>query len=201
MARKPVHLAAAGPGPHGREAVWAAIRNLPEFTRADLERVSGETPAIVRDYLTGLIRAGFVVSVGRAAHPGGNPAHVRTSFRLARDVGIEAPRVRKDGSAIPPSGRERMWRAAKILGEFSIRDLTLHASAGGPPVAEQEALCYCRSLAKGGYVTPLRCKPPRWRFLRSRNTGPKAPQVQRVRQVFDPNLGKVVWQSKPREES
>lgn len=29
--------------------------------------------------------------------------------------------------------------------------------------------------------------------IAARYSGPKAPQVQRVQQVFDPNLGKVVW--------
>lgn len=33
----------------------------------------------------------------------------------------------------------------------------------------------------------------RYRFIAGRNSGPRPPQVQRLKQVYDPNLDRVVW--------
>ena len=50
--------------------------------------------------------------------------------------------------------------------------------------------------AKVGGFSKVREKA-RYRFLSHKNTGPKAPMIQRVKHVYDPNLEQVVW---PKED-
>ncbi|MEW6490806.1 MAG: hypothetical protein AB1578_23205, partial [Thermodesulfobacteriota bacterium] len=66
-----------------------------------------------------------------------------------------------------------------------------HASIEEHVVGEADAEHYCRYLAKAGYLA--RVGHRRYRHLPRRRTGPLPPQIQRVRQVFDPNTGEVVW--------
>jgi len=75
-------------------------------------------------------------------------------------------------------------------------------------VAETDAKDYCANLAKAGYLVVMTkgkpsgkaSVPTRYRFNRAKYKGPKPPMVQRLNSVFDPNLGKIVWQEAPRHD-
>ena len=182
-----------------REALWAAMRRLGRFT---VRQVCEETRLGIhtaRDYVRGLEAAGYLRRVGSVRTRGGPIACRAAVYELVRDVGVEAPRVRKDGTEVTQGrGREQMWRAMKILGEFSARDLAVHASTEAHAVSLEDAKHYIKYLVKAGYLAVVRARkgePYRYRLLPSKNTGPRAPMIQRVRQVFDPNLGRVVWRS------
>lgn len=180
-----------------REAIWTAIRRLKVFTSRRLymeTRCSRET---IKEYLTGLTAAGYVSALTNAA-PG------PLEYALARDCGIDAPRVRRDGTEITQGrSRENMWRAMKIIGDFTYRDLAVHAATEETPVAEAEARDYCYHLHRAGYLALITAGKPGsrttagaltlYRLLPSKYSGPKPPMVQRVKQVYDPNLKKVVW--------
>ncbi len=193
MAGRPIDQNPGGLTP--RERLWAAIRRLHEFTAAELW---GEMPVgarvskgLIRDYLTGLEKAGFIERIAREGRC--------LRYRLARDVGLEAPRVRKDGSPVTQGrGREALWRTLKILGEFDARELAAAASLEDWPVSVAEAKEYCTYLARAGYLFPVEAGGPgraaRYRFNPRKNTGPKPPAIQRVKRLYDPNLGRVVWQ-------
>ncbi|MFZ5428078.1 MAG: hypothetical protein ACOZEN_14015 [Thermodesulfobacteriota bacterium] len=185
----------------GREAIWAEIKKrAADFTAQDLARGSGATLCSVREYLTGLRKAGYVEAAGDTENPSGNPGSFqRTVYRLAKDPGIDAPRVRKDGTELPEMGRDRLWRAMRILKEFSVRDLTVQASLEEAPVAESEAAFYCLYLARAGYLFEIEANK-RFRFLAGAYTGPKAPVIRRVREVIDANTGEVRWSGDEREE-
>lgn len=177
-----------------RDAIWAAIRetrgkgaapNHP-FTLRDIWSETRASKDTVREYLTGLCRAGIV---GK---------QTLGSYILVRDNGIEAPRVRRDGSEITQGrGRENIWRTIAILQEFTGRELALASSTAEHQVAVTEAETYCEILAKAGYLAIVvkgrPHHPARYRHLPSKFTGPKPPQVQRVKQLYDPNLKRVVW--------
>lgn len=83
----------------------------------------------------------------------------------------------------------------RMLGEFGYRDLTVTASTAATPIADIDAKDYLKHLYRAGYLkvtAPAHGnRPARYRLIR--NTGPKPPKVQRIRQVFDPNLNEVVW--------
>ena len=169
-----------------REKLWAAMRDLRVFTTRDLALKSHvvRCKGKIREYVDALTRAGILVKTP-ALSPG-----CFAKFELVRDLGVEAPRVRKDGTAVLDDGQTRMWRAMKILKPFPVRDLPVHASLPGAPVADSTATVYCRWLGAGGYLVALGGEVPRWRFVR--DTGAKAPQILRVKKLFDPNLGEVV---------
>lgn len=184
MKKHAVALTLSCPAPTDRERIWAAIRELREFTqlevavKSNVDRRNGK----IRDYLVGLVRAGIVERLTHTRYD--------SRYRLARDMGVNAPRVRKTGVMLPPSGRNRMWRAMRILKTFTARELAQAASLEQAPVAVSEAESYCAWLARGGY---LRGVGKRWNFVPGRDTGPKAPQILRVRQLYDPNTDKIVY--------
>lgn len=214
MARKPAHLEQAGPVPTGRRAIWAAIRaHADGFTRSALVRVTGIHRDTVGTYLRGLEAAGYI---GRPADL--NPPSIPAApvWRLVKDVGVEAPRVTRDGRPVTQGlAREQMWRTMRMLkGDWSWRDLAIAASTEAQPVSETDARDYCANLAKAGYlVIVARGKgvgsglgkggtglPTRYRFVPARYSGPRPPMIQRLSTVFDPNLGTVVWQESPRDD-
>ena len=180
-----------------RDAMWAAMRQLGSFTLMDVSRTAGVTEPAATDYVKALVLAGIVERVGELVM--GPRGQKRRQYRLARDMGIDAPRVAKDGRVLPPSGRQRMWRAMGILKEFSVRDLAATASLPQAPVALAEAVYYCAWLARGGYLRPS--TPGRYVTVEAMRFGPRAPLIQRIRRLVDANTGEVMAESTPTEET
>ena len=65
------------------------------------------------------------------------------------------------------------------------------------PVKESDAKDYIKFLKAAGYVRIAQKRAPGratlFQFIEARYTGPRPPMVQNIKQVFDPNLGEVVW--------
>ncbi len=196
--RKTVPLEAQGPK-GTRQAMWEALRQhhqtgqtitAPAIYKSMPE---GTPPGRVRDYLTGLEKGGYLARLD-APRKSGQPV----PYTLVKDIGVEAPRVRRDGTT-PTSGqgREHMWRTLKILGEFSARQLASAASTPAVSVAERTAGEYCRFLKAAGYLQLSRKGGPgsaeRYRLIASAWSGPQAPMIQRTKQLYDPNTGQVVY--------
>ncbi|MFP5259304.1 MAG: hypothetical protein ACLGQH_09795 [Acidobacteriota bacterium] len=192
MGRKQAHLTG---GITGRDIVWDSLRALRETGVGELSRRSGQPKGLVEDYLKALGKAGIVEVVDEQMGP---LARLRRVYRLVKDQGLEAPRVRKDGTLLPASGRQRMWRAMGILKDFSPRDLAATASLPEAPVALAEAVYYCRWLEKGGYLKD--CGHGRYVVLLAMRHGPRAPMIQRVRRLLDPNTGEILCETIPVEE-
>lgn len=199
MSRPPVHLTATGRR-GDRQAMWEILRALHQAgetisTLAIRSRLPGKVPGgRVRDYLVGLEAAGYLERYGEAQRRSGETVR----YRLVRDVGVEAPRVTRDGRQVTQgAGREQLWRTMRIVGEFNHRELAVQSSTEEQPVAENEAAFYCQYLARAGYLVITAEGGPsrlaRYRLLPSRYTGPRAPQIQRIRQVWDANRQEVVW--------
>lgn len=172
-----------------REKLWAAMRELKHFTVPELARAAGVDRHAynIRDYLLGLVRADILF-----AEPPASPGCFMV-YRLQRDLGVDAPRVRRDGTVPPENAQNRMWRAMKVLRVFSVRDLVVHAALPEAPIAPGAALRYCQWLARGKYLAALpREKNDVARFRFIRDTGAKAPQILRVKQLFDANTGEIV---------
>jgi len=195
--RKPIHQT----GPlDSREALWAAIRKLGRFTISQAQQETRLRKDTAREYIIGLEKAGFLAKDGEQPAIAGRTA---TIYKLVKDVGVEAPRVRKDGSIVEQGkAREQMWRTMGILKTFSAADLTISASTEKTLLKIKDVRSYITFLVKAGYLQVVQQSkgaiPARYRLLPARRTGPKPPMVQRVKQVFDPNLGKVVWPKESR---
>lgn len=180
-----------------RDAMWAVLRQLGSFTLVDVSRAAGVTEPAAMDYLKALARAGIVADSGETVM--GPRGRTRKLYRLVRDMGVDAPRVAKDGRILPPSGRQRMWRAMGILKEFSARDLAATASLPEAQVALAEAEYYCKWLARGGYLRPS--TSGRFVTVEAMRFGPRAPLIQRIRRLVDANTGEVMAESAPAEEA
>lgn len=186
MARKPAHLAAAGPR-QDRQAQWEVMRRLRSFTVPELRgELHGATPYdAIRTYCMALTAAGILKKRG-------------SRYGLAKDTGVDAPRVRKDGTeATQGRGRDQLWRAMKILADFSANDLSIMCSEDDP-VAISTAEDYCGWLHRAGYLQQTKAPSTRggqarYRLIPNRYTGPKPPMIQRIKQVYDPNTGDVVY--------
>ena len=116
-------------------------------------------------------------------------------YVLVRDVGVDAPRVRKDGSEVTQGrGREQIWRSLWIMAQkgkrFTARELHVMSSTEEFPVTADEVWQFLKHLVLAGYAA----KHGETFFMPvSRWTGPKPPQIQKSRQVWDPNTRQVVW--------
>lgn len=192
MARKPVSEINQM---ETRAALWAAIRKLVTFTARDVRLETRCSRWQVEDYLLGLTAAGIVARDLEPMH------HASTSgyrYTLVKDLGIEPPRVRRDGTPVTMGlGREQMWRTLRGLREFTAVDLAVQASTEEAPVSVETAKEYCHYLALAGYLAVTIAgkggQPNRYRFVPTRNSGPLPPMIQRVKAVYDPNLKAVVW--------
>jgi hypothetical protein len=189
-----------------RDRIWAAIRCFgtdDNFSVAEIMVLSEQRADTVLSYMSGLERAGYVTWVGARdqKRPAARPRREFRRLWLKHDSGVDAPRVTGDGAPVEQgAGREQMWRAVKVLKEFDYRALAVAASTEKHPVSPEEAQTYCRHLKLGGYLGVTRPAAygtkgtsARYRFLRARNTGPRAPIVTREKQVMDANTGAIVY--------
>lgn len=196
MGRRPADEIARAPKPVGRDAIWAAVRRVPggtAFSVIDIRRETDANEATIRGYLKALEASGRL-----ATAEAGPPRR----WRLARDTGRETPRVRPDGAPVTMGdGNQRMWRAMKLLKQFTATDLALAASPpGAAPVSFETAESYVRWLHRAGYLRmrSVGTDGAQTIWLFARDTGPLAPMLQRAPQVFDPNLNEVVYRATPR---
>lgn len=203
MARKPIHLQAAGKLTP-RDRVWAAVRALKHFGYAEIaDFVVDNAPAeasvrrieedTIESYVLSLEAAGYL-----RREPGARKRREKVCFDLVRDVGVHAPRVTKAGETVTQgSARLAMWNAMRKLKQFSRSSLAHAASTEADTVTDEEAKTYIYYLLKASYLAVRdpgnTHRQATYVFIPSRNSGWRAPQIQRVRHVYDPNLGRVVW--------
>ncbi|MBL1267623.1 MAG: hypothetical protein COA87_007715 [Halomonas sp.] len=183
-----------------RQRIWDAIRHqhaedgliTMQGIRIALKRDRDLTEGRISDYLRALIAGGFLVRSNPDALPATTAIYV-----LKRDVGVEAPRVRRDGSLPPPPGREQLWRTLKIIGTCTGQELADAATTEKTPVSRAAADEYLTMLSRAEYVKTISegksGAPARFQLVPSRWTGPMAPQIRRTKQLYDPNTGEVVY--------
>ncbi len=182
IGRRPAHQAF-----DGRQAMWVAMKRAPDMILvSNLVNATSLNRSTVARYLKSLTEAGHLEHVPA---PNGLPG----SWKLIRDTGYHAPRVRPDGSKVTQGEViSQLWLAMCSLRDFDFRDLMQNASID---ISEATAKDYCKRLLSAGYLRvlskadPAQARIARYRLIRP--SGPIAPQVQRVHQVYDPNTGAV----------
>lgn len=196
MPGQAIHITAAGPK-CDRQAIWEVVRvlgkNKQAFTVVDIGKQMNWNAQENRifTYLRCLEKGGYLSAKKQA--------YKANTYTLEKDTGVDAPRLRYDGTPVTQGAcREQMWRAMRILGSFNADTLALSASTDQHTVSLVDAKDYCHHLHKAGYLTG---SVSGYRFNKSKNTGPKPPKIQRVKQVFDANLGKVVWPTEATDEA
>ncbi len=185
MARKPVNEVSAL---QTRDALWNAIRTLrDEFTVRDLHLETRSNIDQAGTYVRNLTAAGILEVVNEAEGTG----YIKgvKVYRLIKDMGAEAPRVRRDGSLVLMGrGQEQMWETMRSLTCFTLADLQINASTDDCPVSIDTVRTYCNTLARAGYLVRTGKN-----YTLVKRTGPKPPMIQRTKQVYDPNLKQVMW--------
>lgn len=204
MSRLPVVTELAG-GKSQRQRVWEAIRALSasayaepySFSADDLSRRSKVEMPIVREYLLCLTAGGYLSQ--DASRPDAPGAAVKKSYRLTQDSGVEAPRLRRDGSPVQQGrGTEAMWAAITALEAF-----THHMLAEIAQVKPSTAANYCGFLGRAGYLdlvlpgkgTGRGGVSSIWCCAVAHRYKPRAPMITRLKSVYDPNTHQIVWQA------
>lgn len=202
LGRKPASIGTYGT----QDALWACMLTLRTFTLADIVVLAVNKGVLVSQhtasaYIKRLRKGGFL-SMERQPHHSGpfRPA----TYTVVRDLGLETPRLRRDGApSVQGSGRAQMWTGIKVLQSFDYQELAICTSTDSHQVTEASAKHYCELLAKAGYLVVVEAsttrKKARYRLIPRMYTGPKPPQIQRLRRVYDPNTNLVMWQEGDKE--
>ncbi|MDQ2084808.1 hypothetical protein RA307_31905 [Xanthobacteraceae bacterium Astr-EGSB] len=181
--------------PRGQDGFWQVIRELDKKGPWSVGQVDGRSNveiATVRDFVRRLVKAGIAVVAGQTSIL--KPS--ATLYRLVKRP-TETPRLRRDGSAVGPTGQQQMWVAMRRLQQFDAAELALAATTDETRVDPTAARFYIVRLHAAGYlamVAPGKTTGGRaiWRLKPAMDTGPKAPQVMRTQFIFDPNRGAVM---------
>lgn len=199
--RRAAHLEMVG-GKGGRQRLWEAIRQQrDDFTALGVASKADTDLGTANTYIQSLAKA-KVIEVTQLNRGAGHDKH----WKLIKDVGIDAPRLTRDGKPVTQGlANESMWRTMRMIRDFTFHELAALASSSEVTVAPGTARAYVKHLEAAGYlhvVTKGQGRgaggiPTRYRFNPARNSGPRPPMIQRTKTVYDPNLGKVVWQEEP----
>lgn len=181
-----------------RQRIWEAIRAKADgFTGRQIAHASEVDDTTVRSYLRALLKGKYVEVVS------GVRFELQT-LCLTKDVGVEAPAITQSG--LPSTAgqvNEAMWRCLRIVGEVNADELAVHASAA-VPVSRWTAKGFLKWLKLAGYLVEVSPSKPgtlaRYKLAPGKYTGPRPPMIQRVGQVFDANLGEVVYRQVLEEE-
>ena len=189
MSRRPVDKIATSRDAEGRQVIWEAIRaqDGAEFSMGDLFKDTWISRHTIRSYLRALAAGGYLA---KSEHPDRVGMHDAVTWRLVKGDEFYAPRVNRKGEPVTQGlGVEQMWRAMRRLKEFTAGDLALYATTDEVAVTLMTVKSYCTMLLACGYLTCIqKANAHRQATYRlTRDSGPLAPQIQRVKQVFDPN--------------
>jgi len=197
--RRPARLERAG-ALTPRDRIWAAIRRFgteAEFSIADLMALSEQRNDTTLSYIRGLEKAGYLVAGAEQRVPALRQCYELRHLRLVRDVGVEAPRVDAEGKTLAGAViQQQIWNAVRRMkgADFDWRAVM---QACSHPMTMDTLKEYLRRLARGGYLRVMveaRARhPARYRFVTGRDTGPRAPVVDREDRVMDGNTGAVAY--------
>ena len=197
--RKPAQLEMIG-GRSSRQRIWEELRKLKgEFEMYPVARAANVDDETLKTYLYCLTAGGFVEIVKRKRYD-------KTIYRRIKDNGVEAPRLTRKGEPVKQGMiSEAIWRTLRIQDSLDARLITNYVEAAGHETTMAYVKRYLGSLKKAGYLQVLhKGNAHRLEVIRLKpgmNTGPRAPQIQRVKTVYDPNLNKVMHCEDPEELS
>ena len=155
---------------------WETLRVRPSFRNSDIRAAASVSQPTAGEWVAGWVRRGIVKVTGRDA--------LGTIYAPILETEI-------DPAPLGGTSHGNMWRAARMLGEFSARDIAAHSCTELVAVSEADAGAYCSALLAAGYLRVTQKAIPERRVARYRlirNTGALPPRVRRVKALVDPNL-------------
>lgn len=190
MPHAPIDQRPTGLRTNTRQGMWDRMRELRIFEIAEICGGAKHAKTDARKYVMSLCHAGICYYKSDSSP---------RKFVLKRDMGKDYPRIRKDGSVVGlDRGQLNMWRAMRGLDCFNAQDIAAHATTDETSVKLQTAKSYIKHLLAAGYLRIIKkAKGGKTGNLAIyklvRNTGPFAPKIQRVKQVYDMNIEKVTY--------
>jgi hypothetical protein len=173
--------------PQDPGAVWTYIRRQAKtqdgvFESASLfAKMLRLDPGFSTDYLARLCRGGYLQPLGDGR------------YRLLRNQ-PQPPQLRADGRPLVQALiREQMWRALKMSGWITPRELAIEASTEEARISEQAALQYLAYLTRAGIVgaRPAGAGETAYGLKPGQGRGAAAPRVIRAIFVWDENARAV----------
>ncbi|MBK0062414.1 MULTISPECIES: hypothetical protein [unclassified Acinetobacter] len=180
-----------------RQRVWNAIRNnRNEFTIIQVAEIGAATYESTRDFVSKLTKAGFVQCT--------NVQNKEKTFELIKDCGYAYPSFNKDGQVVSDiTGNKAMWNTLRITKmAVNAYELAKISSTDDQVISLETANNYLMTLYKAGYLKKVKAAKvtggkAKYILLPDMNTGPKPPQIQRTKHVFDPNINTVMFAERP----
>lgn len=197
--RKPAQLEMIG-GKSSRQRIWEELRKQKDtFEMYPIARAANVDDETLKTYLYCLTAGGYVEVVQRKRYN-------KTIYRRIKDNGVEAPRLTRKGKpVIQGLISESIWRTLRILNRLDAAMITNHIEAAGHTTTVAYVKRYLGSLKKAGYLNVLIPGNPHrlevYSLKLTMDTGPRAPQIQNVKTVYDQNLNKVMHCEDPQELS
>ena len=191
-----------------RQRVWTAIRkNSNEFTIEQVAELGQMKYESARGFVASLVKA-KVVQILREAKVYGHSKSIRRKyFMLVNDLGYTVPSISKDGKLIASvTGNKAMWNTLRITKQaVNAHELVQLASNDEISIKLETANEYLRALHHAGYLTLTQPAnnaggKAKYKLLPGMDTGPNSPQIQRAKQVFDPNTNQVMFTERPELE-
>lgn len=192
-----------------RQRVWAAIRkHRDEFTIQQVADIGQMKYDSARDFITGLKNAGFIEETRRERVQGYSKSIQTVFFMLIKDNGYTAPAVDRKGNILNslPNGNKAMWNTLRITRQaVNAHELAALSSTDSFSISAETADSYLRLLHHAGYLKVVKeahhaVSKAKYQLLPHMNTGPIPPQIQRAKQVFDPNTNQVMFSERPELE-
>lgn len=190
-----------------RQRAWIEIRKVSEFTVsmiADNAKMKYES---AREFIALLVKADVVELLREEKVNEHEKSIKRKIFKLKKDLGYTVPKMTKKGEIISEvTGNKAMWNTLRITrNAVSARELVGLSATETIRISLETANEYLMALHKAGYLERVKEAhngggKAKYRLLPNMNTGPNPPQIQRTKQVFDPNISKVVYRDKPELE-
>nr|DAR83685.1 MAG TPA: FaeA-like protein [Caudoviricetes sp.] len=181
--------------PGNRELIWSAIRQLKTFRVRDLEDKTRVHERTILSYLQVLTKAGILEK--KKISIVGHGSLTRAEYTLIKDKGVNAPKFNRKGINIEDTIQSKVWRAIRVTKKFSLKDLVATVSDEKTTPSASAIERYLISLKAAGYLSKKKNDKI---YHLINNTGPKAPQIQKTKKIYDPNLQSIVWESHSDEE-
>ena len=192
-----------------RQRVWTAIRqHREEFTIKQVAELGQMKYDSTRDFITGLKKAGIIEEIRREKLPNMSKKIELIFFKLTQDYGYNAPSVDRKGNLLDKkvTVNKAMWNTLRITKQpVNARELAALSSIDEQIVSVETADSYLRFLHHAGYLKIAReahhaVRKAQYQLLPHMNTGPNPPQIQRAKQVFDPNTNQLMFSERPELE-
>lgn len=193
-----------------RQRVWTAIRkNRDEFTIQQVATQGQMKYESAREFVNCLNKAGIVEVTSSTPVHHENCVVKQKVFKLVRDLGWTVPTVLKTGEITSKqTGTKAMWNTLRITKQsVNADELSAISSNDEQKISVGTANSYLQFLHQAGYLkitsessTSGTGVKRKYQLLPGMDTGPNPPQIQRAKQVFDPNTNQVMFTERPELE-